>query len=744
MQSNTANNQYLDKENVDSNIMVMSTKATKATTTAAAAAVASDPEPGSLLHRLQERPELIFDVLKFLNFQERSTFTGVSKLYSQLLNNSFYWKFLCNRLAEEARLYVADDMCDAGPLPAGVWRELFIDLWDRRTMWDAIAPATAEDDAAAMQGKKHRFSIGVSVRFRPSVSGAGGEDGPGEHVVLPLHQRIKLVQGAHGNCSRAEAMRHLMSERYGKQADSQDPWAGATCTGAKEEKKEEEGEGKEGEDEENKGLFRTKQVGGNMTASILGVEEEQRKVLTVAPGCGLREFNFDTVFGQKTQQTQVYSSMRRLVADVVNGFNATILVYGQTGSGKTFTMFGGDAVEANEQGTVPTSGGIVPRAVGEILNAVAAREKDSGIVSRLAVSYIEIFGDQVGDLLNGGEQITQNRAAAQRFVLEGSAEREIKSISEVHGLLVEGDSQKRKAATAMNEKSSRAHTLFILSLEQTDPALGVTHRSKLFLADLGGCEQLKRSKADEGIVKMAGRKDAKKEGEEGYVEGEEGEEAEGANWAEYYRQRQRLQEAQNINLGLFALKACIDALNRQQEDKKKHVFVPYSNSKLTLLLSDGLGGNSKTAVVVCGSTERQNAVETLQALRFGEACSRVENEAVESAAALARALERLAVQIKACEAAIQEKEKWVERKLVRKDDDGEGNVREEVITTTVLAGAEAERDQLQALMKKQAELLGEELEDDSWASRITQDVNNVMADGKQYNINAFEETTMQM
>jgi kinesin family protein 5 len=267
-----------------------------------------------------------------------------------------------------------------------------------------------------------------------------------------------------------------------------------------------------------------------------------------------------------------------------------------------------------------------------------------------------------------------------------------------------------------------------------DPKLNVTHKSKLFLADLGGCEQLKRSKADEGIHKMAGRKDY----------WEDGEEDEGANWAEYYRQRQRLQEAQNINLGLFALKKCIDALNRQQEEPQKHVFVPYADSKLTLLLSDGLGGNSKTAVVVCGSQEKQNAVETLQALRFGERCSKVQNEAVESTAALARALEELAVQIKQCEDDIKRNEEWVERKITRKDDDGFGNVTEEVITTSVLAGAEAEREQLQDLMKRQAELLGEDMSDGNWASRITSDVNNVMADAKIHNIKEYEGSTMQM
>merc|ERR1719230_512301 len=99
-------------------------------------------------------------------------------------------------------------------------------------MWDAIeeAPGLAEEGEEAVEdlrGKKYRFSIGVSARFRPFVAGAGGADGQGEQVVLPLHQRVKLVQGAHGNCSRAEAMRLLMEERHG--ATKSDPWASADC-----------------------------------------------------------------------------------------------------------------------------------------------------------------------------------------------------------------------------------------------------------------------------------------------------------------------------------------------------------------------------------------------------------------------------------------------------------------------------------------------------------------------------------
>jgi kinesin family protein 5 len=83
--------------------------------------------------------------------------------------------------------------------------------------------------------------------------------------------------------------------------------------------------------------------------------------------------------------------------------------------------------------------------------------------------------------------------SAQRSVLDGSAEVPVTNINEVMRLLSIGEAQKRKAATAMNLRSSRAHTVFIVSLKQECFDTGKIINSKLFLADLGGCEQTKKS-----------------------------------------------------------------------------------------------------------------------------------------------------------------------------------------------------------------------------------------------------------
>ncbi len=111
-------------------------------------------------------------------------------------------------------------------------------------------------------------------------------------------------------------------------------------------------------------------------------------VLMCAPGTGLRSFTFDSVFGEKSQQVDVYlTSVQRLVVSFLNGRNACVLAYGQTGSGKTHTMFG--RMEED-----PDMYGIVPRAAREVLEGISFKEA-SGIKTKIFVSYVEIYGEQV-------------------------------------------------------------------------------------------------------------------------------------------------------------------------------------------------------------------------------------------------------------------------------------------------------------------------------------------------------------
>ena len=363
---------------------------------------------------------------------------------------------------------------------------------------------------------------------------------PGSDVILPLHQRLRMIKAQRGaGTTTADAMRVLMMDSGRGEEASRSPWADAdVCermidhAGALTDLTNVDKETKNDAVKDDKPGSSVVDSTYDFACGILEVDEKEGRVMAVAPGVGLREFAFDAVFSDGAAQLNVYEqSARALVADVVNGVNATIIVYGQTGSGKTHTMFG----ELDEQSE---HRGLVPRACEEIFTAADERRRTLGVTSKIAVSYVEIFGDEMTDLLRGGAPVGNSRVAGHGHILEGSTEVAVGDMGDVRRALEDGDAQKRRAATAMNARSSRAHAVFTVSLVQTDEETGKEMRSRLFLADLGGSERLKKSLANEGVAAP------------GTVP-----------WAEYYESRRRLTEALNINSGLLALKQCVDALH---------------------------------------------------------------------------------------------------------------------------------------------------------------------------------------
>jgi kinesin family member 5 len=141
---------------------------------------------------------------------------------------------------------------------------------------------------------------------------------------------------------------------------------------------------------------------------------------------------------------------------------------------QTFTMFGQEGSLQSSSSTgkpVNKEGrGIIPRTCEELLQAIELRRQRDGIDAVLSVSYVEVFGDGVFDLLRAGARCGPSKAAAQRYVLNGAAEMPLESMDDVFDVLRRGEDQKRRAATAMNDRSTRAHSLFILSLKQRRPA----------------------------------------------------------------------------------------------------------------------------------------------------------------------------------------------------------------------------------------------------------------------------------
>jgi kinesin family protein 5 len=354
----------------------------------------------------------------------------------------------------------------------------------------------------------------------------------------------------------------------------------------------------------------------------------------------------------------------------------------------------------------------VIRACEEIFEAVENRRKRHNIEAEVRVSYVEVYGDTVSDLLLNGRRCGHAKAASQQYVLSGAAEQHVGSMQDVRQLLLIGEAQKRRAATALNDRSTRAHSIFILTLKQRlahedmfnedgeeNPTTTLT--SKLFLADLGGSEQVKKSKVEVGksrrIPATTDTDDIDQTPEE----------RDQQLFSTGFEMAERMREAVYINLGLLALKKCIEALNA------KSSFVPYQETKLTMLLSAGLA-TGRTSVIVCVNSDPTHITETIGTLRFGERCALIETEVRTNISMLESVLQKLNSEIRALEDLIMEKDVWEvveERRVDELAEEGtmEASIGLERKLVTVLRGAENERAALNALLLQRAELTGSDM-----------------------------------
>ena len=355
------------------------------------------------------------------------------------------------------------------------------------------------------------------------------------------------------------------------------------------------------------------------------------RVVMLVPGIGIRPFSFPTVCAGDVAQPEVYQRVAQdAVVSALNGLNACVLAYGQTGSGKTHTVFGPagalDAAAAAVQrarlgraderaiSALPSSVGFVLRTCEELL-ACRARPGSACSQLHLTAQYVQVYDERLTDLLTGRPVLLREAGSAAAsgsvpFVLQGASTVEMASMDDAVALLRAGEQHKRVAATAMNDASSRAHTLFIVGVTQRGRVREGHERvitSQLALVDLAGCEQVKQSR-------VAG---------------------------------QQFREAVGINSSLLALGKCIVALS----EGRRHV--PYHESKLTKLLRVAFGGASRTTCIVTASPEDAHADNTLQALRFGERCSNITNTARVSAVSTEEALALVDQALATCEASMR-------------------------------------------------------------------------------------------
>ncbi|XP_043922638.1 kinesin-1 heavy chain [Protopterus annectens] len=286
---------------------------------------------------------------------------------------------------------------------------------------------------------------------------------------------------------------------------------------------------------------------------------------------GNKPYMYDRVFHSNTTQEQVYNACaKKIVKDVLEGYNGTIFAYGQTSSGKTHTMEG----KLHD----PDGMGIIPRIVQDIFNYIYSM--DENLEFHIKVSYFEIYLDKIRDLLDVSKTNLSVHEDKNRVpYVKGCTERFVCSPDEVMDTIDEGKSNRHVAVTNMNEHSSRSHSIFLINVKQENTQTEQKLSGKLFLVDLAGSEKVSKTGA-EGAV---------------------------------------LDEAKNINKSLSALGNVISAL------AEGNTYVPYRDSKMTRILQDSLGGNCRTTIIICCSPSSYNEAETKSTLLFGQRAKTIKN-----------------------------------------------------------------------------------------------------------------------
>ncbi|XP_056132828.1 kinesin-like protein KIF14 [Lampris incognitus] len=303
------------------------------------------------------------------------------------------------------------------------------------------------------------------------------------------------------------------------------------------------------------------------------------------------DFSFNSVDEKDpnfASQQMVYETLARpLLERAYEGFNTCLFTYGQTGSGKSYTMMGFEE-----------EAGVIPRFCHELFSRLSS-DANQEVTCHLEMSYFEVYNEKIHDLLITRDNQNQKQMPLRvrehpvhgPYVADLSAN-VVSCYKDIQGWLELGNKQRATAATGMNDKSSRSHSVFTLIMTQTKTEFVVgeehDHRiiSRINLVDLAGSERCNSAQTS----------------------------------------GDRLREGVSINKSLLTLGKVISALSEQAMTKKK-VFIPYRESVLTWLLKESLGGNSKTAMIATLSPAGSNVEESLSTLRYAQQARLIINQA---------------------------------------------------------------------------------------------------------------------
>ena len=358
--------------------------------------------------------------------------------------------------------------------------------------------------------------------------------------------------------------------------------------------------------------------------TILNISNEDDRKIQLSKGGKTFQGYFDKIFFPKSTQEQIYNYVRIILSSTLIGINSTILAYGQTGSGKTYTMFGADWTynfydnNINHLKKLKTdefnflydkdfmfdpfsaSNGIIPRLIFELFDIVNKLNEKI----KISCSYIQVYNERIYDLLVDNTftykkkefSVNSNRNQSEKIfdqeplklrddtyrgvMIEGALEIIVNNFYDVFQLLKIGEYNRKKRQTNKNNMSSRSHTIFIIYYTNLTKQL----TSKICLCDLAGSEKYD----NRGNYKLT-----------------------------------HFNELKSINKSLSVLGNVINALTSK---KKGKIHIPYKDSKLTHLLQNSLGENSKTFLIANISPVDYNFDESYNTLLFAERAHNIESK----------------------------------------------------------------------------------------------------------------------
>lgn len=287
-----------------------------------------------------------------------------------------------------------------------------------------------------------------------------------------------------------------------------------------------------------------------------------------------KQFAFDSVFGPLSSQDEVFEETKGLVQSAVDGYNVCIFAYGQTGSGKTFTMQGTDEMP-----------GVTPRAFSELFSLL--RRLPEHYQWKVSCYMVELYLDTLLDLLKPNARA---QAHAEALVIK----KDLTGMVEIPGVTIvevsspedllrrfeQGEAQRHTGATKMNDTSSRSHLVFSVFVDVNNLEIHQRSLGKLSLVDLAGSERVSKAEST----------------------------------------ADRLREGRAINKSLTALGDVIAALSGGES------HIPYRNNKLTMLMSDSLGGTAKTLMFANVSPSSYNREETLMSMYYASRVKLITND----------------------------------------------------------------------------------------------------------------------